>query len=427
MSVSEVRLRPADEADAPWLANLWAAAFPGKRTSEVRLRELRAGGRHGGLETCRVGERGGERVGGLRSYALRMSLWGRDLPTQGLAAVAVAPQFRRQGLGDHLCRMAMRQARAEGQVASLLFPFRVDFYARLGYTLAGRLHRYEVAPGEFPVFSEGRRVRPLDAAEAMEAVPAFYERVRLRTQGLIHRSRDLWSFLAHDGTRVVAVPAETGGIRGYLVSDVNPGRFRRSETLSVRESLVEDLEAHRALLGWIALQRDQWRRVVYDALPGEHLERVLGHPRREGGRGTRPGALWYPSATLLRGPMLRILDLEEVLSWLRLAPGAPLRVRDEVIPENEGEWHGDGAGGVRREAEPGDASATAPEGASETGPGGAFATAPAGASAPEPEGALSVSLVTEMLLDGALPGMAAVVGEWRPLLGIRDFRLLDTF
>lgn len=391
---SEVRvaLRPADRAEAPWLARLWANAFPGERSAADRLRELEeGGGRFGGLENCWVGEVEGERVGALRSYLLRMALWGRDWDVQGLAAVAVAPSHRRRGVASALCAEGLRVGRRSGAALSALYPFRVDFYARLGYTLAGELHRYTVPPGAFPSFPESRQVQEVPPAGSSERLAAFYEAVRLRAHGLIERNPAMWQQIEGAADLAALVPGADGELRGYLLARCRPEGNPERSTLQVMEHLSADHAAHRALMGWLALHRDQWGRVVIDALPGEHLEHLLSHPRRAGSRGVRSGGLWFQSAALLRGPMLRILDLEAVFGAVSSEEGVPVTVHDPILPENSGTWR------------------LGPE------------------SGPPTPAPLGIALVTELFLSGGLPGQRAAVGDWAPLLGIHDFRLLDTF
>jgi predicted acetyltransferase len=368
-----VRLRRAEEADIPTLARLWSDAFPGSASAEERERELTAGdGPWGGLETCRVAEADGAFVGALKSYALRMSLWGEELPVQGLAAVAVAPEARRSGVGTVICRMALEEARERGDLLSVLFPFRVGFYARLDYALAGELHRYRFPPEALPLFEERKRVRRLGAEEAWERVPHCYEALRKGSNGLIRRPEGLWTrALGREGVQVYGVEAENGSshaapgfLTGYMVASPRRARRGRGPTLRVRESGALDLGSYRALLGWLSAQRDQWREVVYDALPGEQLHRTLDDPRllgRERARG-----LWFPSATLLRGPMARILDLEALVDLLGLSGG------DQLAD-------------------------------------------------------LPIRVLTQLFLSGSLPGEAQNFGGWEPVMGLRDFRLMDTF
>ena len=67
-----------------------------------------------------------------------------------MSGVAVAPDFRRRGLGRSLCAKALREGRQRGDVLSLLYPFRVSFYVGLGYTLAGEMHHYRFRPADLP-------------------------------------------------------------------------------------------------------------------------------------------------------------------------------------------------------------------------------------------------------------------------------------
>jgi hypothetical protein len=43
------------------------------------------------------------------------------------------------------------------------------------------------------------------------------------------------------------------------------------------------------------------------------------------------------------------------------------------------------------------------------------------------QGAAEVRYLTESFVNGSLPGQAARLADWRPVMGIRDFRLLDVF
>lgn len=402
---SPVRLRPATEADAPPLCQLWAAAFPGERTAEERLEALNDNtGPYGGLENCWVGEAEGRMVGGLRTYPLTLHLWGLPFRTQGLAAVAVSPEARRQGVGGAMCQQALTHGRASGDLLSALYPFRTDFYARMGFTLAGEYHRYRFPPEELPLFPEGQAVRALTREEAQAQVPAFYERMLARTNGLISRNPRLWKHLSEDGIRVLAVSGDSPDtLAGFMTVRLTPYRRPEDARLVVRELLAESLPAYRGLLGWLSAQRDQWREVVHDALPGEAFHQLLGHPRKPGARPVR--SLWFPSGTLVRGPMLRILDLPGVLDHVGFPEGATLGVDDPILPENGGQWTRKGGQLQRGDGASGD-------GVSGDG---------------VPGGGLPPRVVTELLVSGTLPGLVDRAREWEPALGLTDFRLWDAF
>lgn len=388
-------LRPAGEEDLLPLARLWALAFPGERSVEARARQLRDGGMYGGLETCWVAERNGRMIGAFRVYDLTLHLFGRPFPTLGLAAVAVDPSFRRQGVGAALCRAALRLGWERGDLLSALYPFRVDFYARLGFALAGELHRYRFPPGSLPLFPGAERVRALPPGARRPAVPECYVSLLPHLHGMAERTRGMWEFLEGEETQVWGVSGEEE-LEGYMVTESRVLEGGRGAELRVRELLVRNGDGYRAFLGWLSAQRDQWASVTYDALPGERLQQVLSHPRLTGTSMRR--GLWFQSATLLRGPMVRVLHLPEVLERLGFLEGSVLDVRDPELKENSGRWSGTAEGGATRVRE-------------RVG-----------------DGALPISLVSGLMAEGELPGISAPRDpDFQPAMGIRDFRILDVF
>jgi predicted acetyltransferase len=345
---SERTLRPATDADIPALSELWAYAFPGERTAAERARGLREGGVYGGVESSWVVEEGGRMAAAFRTYALRSWIRGRCHPVMGLAAVAVAPEFRRRGLGRWACEQALRIGRERGDTLSFLFPFRVSFYGNLDYALVGELHRYRFAPGVLPPFAGWERVSRATGDEAKEA-REVYRRVAERSNGLLERTDRMWRFQRGSGLTTLLFRDEAGDARGYAI--VRPSRGTRASgssgragsgewTLRVRELVAEDAAAREALLGWISAQRDQWQEIVYDALPGEDFHRLLPHPQQP--VSGRARSLWFHSATILRGPMARVLDVATVLEAMASDASAarPLRIHDPVLAENCGTWDG---------------------------------------------------------------------------------------
>jgi predicted acetyltransferase len=361
----EVRLRPAGKEDARALAELWAGAFPGEPRIERRLESLlEEEGPHGGLSTCHVAEMEGRFVGGLRHYPLEMSLHGVSYPTQGLAAVAVAPECRRMGIGRRMCVEALRMGRESGCLLSTLFPFRSDFYARLGYTLVGELHRYRFNTAGLPPFGGREEVGSLSEERGPGLLADFYSRMLPRTHGLIHRTAAMWRDRLSGRKMVYGVYRDDGSLSGYLIATGSRERSPERHTLQVNELLAGDTDSYRALLGWLSAQRDQWPYIRHDALPGEHFHQLLPHPRTPGRAMAR--GLWFPSAFLLRGPMMRILDVDGTLEHAGIEPDTDTR-------------------------------------------------------------GIPIRILTELFLSGALPGQAEQLESWDPAMGIRDFRLLDVF
>jgi predicted acetyltransferase len=369
---TDTTIRPAAASDMETVAELWCQAFPGKRTVAERVRMLESGGRYGGLETVLVARNdAGGLLAACKIYPLTQHIAGAAMPMMGLAAVAVAPAARRQGLGAHLCTRAMEAARERGDVISTLYPFRADYYERLGWGLVGELHEYRARTKALPAYEEGRHVRTARGAADAEAIAACYARVAARSNGPIARDARIWAYrLAGEelGVRLVptagepdagpagvsiatsrrhvAVVYDHGGVAGYALFTRPRHDAADSRAMQVRELVAETEEAYRGLLGHIARDAGRWPIVRHTARPAERLGDRLADPRWLGAHPAR--SLYFPTARIIRGPMLRVLH---VPAALRLRPffatdadpaarrATPeIEIDDPQVPANRGPW-----------------------------------------------------------------------------------------
>ncbi len=336
-----MEFRRAEDTDTRSLAELWTQAFPGRRTVADRIRQLETGIPYGGLGSAVVATERGRLVGAFRAYRMSEYLGGTTVPMLGLAAVAVAPEARRRGVGRALCREAIRVGRARGDVVSVLYPARPAFYRALGWGLVGELHAYRIATGALPDYEEAAGVRSA-GPDDRGAIEACYARVAARSNGPIERAPGAWAH--HLGAPgVYAFVYEEGGVRGYALVHFGAALVPGAGELRVRELVAEDEAAWRGLLGWIAAQRDTFAVVRYDARPQERLDLAVSEPRAPGAGPVRP--LWIPTARRIRGPMLRVLDVPAALAarrWWGSRRGIGLTVEVEVhdaeVPENRGPW-----------------------------------------------------------------------------------------
>ncbi|MBI4519247.1 MAG: GNAT family N-acetyltransferase, partial [Gemmatimonadetes bacterium] len=346
-------LAPAGEHHVRSLAELWAEAFPRGKSVREREREIREGNGYGGLESCWVAERGGRVIAALRTYAFQMSMHGSVLPVMGLAGVAVAPDQRRRGVGRRICVEALRIAHARGDALSVLYPARASFYQPLGYALAGELHRYRFPPVALPQYEERSCVRAALRVDRA-ALAELHRRAAMSVNGMLLRTPRLWAFL--DEPRWQAFVYDPGGRpSGYVVVGSRTQTASSRPILQVKELIADDEAAYRGLLGWLAAQADRYQSIVYDALPEERLSERMADPRTHGRRPTR--GLWFETARILRGPMLRIVDVELAFGLVASPVLETFAVLDPQIPANERVWEVGGRG----LAEAGRGAATAPE------------------------------------------------------------------
>ncbi len=299
-------------------------------------------GPHGGLESLWVGED----AAGLNSvcflYSLRQWIGGAALPVMGLGLVTVSPVHRRRGLGARLTASGLRHARERGEVASALYPFRITFYGRLGYGLAGEAYQYQLPPETLPNSLERARARVVRTEADHAAVRRVYDSWIRGQTGQIERTERSWAKVWDGEDRAgVVVWGEDDEPEGYAIV-----RYRADLPPDVRYLDVEERAwltpaAQRALYGWLSSLGDQWGSILYRAHPEESFEHFVREPRLPQ-EGAPPWGLWFPAATLMRGPMFRLVDVPAAFAARPTFGEATLtlafEVEDEQIPENRGPW-----------------------------------------------------------------------------------------
>lgn len=300
-------------------------------------------GAHGGLEALWVGDEDGRLVAACQLLWLRQWIGGSAQPVMGLASVAIAPTHRRRGLAGRMLTAGFEHARERGDIGTVLYPFRASYYESLGYGLAGEAHQYQVPPQVLPDNKKERqRVRLIDGEADERAIREVYAAgARLQT-GQLERTPRTWRSV-WDGSDGAAVlyRGESGEPEGYAIVKYRADLPLDERFLEVSERIWLTLGAQQGLYGWLSSLGDQWRELVYRAHPEENFGDQLAEPRLPPLSNPNWG-LWFPSATLLRGPMFRLLDVPGGLAARSFVGDSELvlalDVQDEQIPENRGPW-----------------------------------------------------------------------------------------
>lgn len=356
--------RFAAPGELPEVGRLASHSFPGPtRTPAWWLEQLRDPLYGGGAETLWVGEEAGRIAAALQLHPLRQWVAGAALPVAGVGTVAISPVHRRRGLAGRLVASGLRAARERGDVASALYPFRVSFYAKLGYGQAGEALQHRLPPESLPDAPErdGVELVESDVARA-EVREAYAEWARAQTGQLVRPERVWQQMLAPGDRALVAYRGGGGRVEGYALAIYRVDLPPQDRFLEVDEIAWLSPAARRGLLAWLGSLGDQWRQVLIRTLPSHRLGSIAAEPRLPWGSAPAWG-LWLPSATLLGGPMFRLLDVAGAWSRRAVAPEASLsvglEVEDATLPENAGPWRlrlGEGKVDVERGAGPADLS-----------------------------------------------------------------------
>ncbi|MBN1262532.1 MAG: GNAT family N-acetyltransferase [Anaerolineae bacterium] len=336
-------IRPLQPEDFDRLVAIAANAFPVLDVSSAeareRLRERLLEAEEAPHITHYGLFRNGVLLGGMRFFDFTMTFHTVPVPVGGIGMVCVDLAHKKQHIAKELLAYFHQHYLAQDAVFTLLYPFRPDFYYKMGYGYGPKMNHYHFIPTALPAIGDRSKVRFL----AIEDVPAMcdsYQRYAARTHGMLARiPRDFERQFKSGSLR--AVGYEDGQLTGYLLFDF---KSRRDDNfllndLRVWELVAEDRAALLGLLAFLRAQADQAPRIDFRT-HDETFHFLLSDPRNR----AEPlvPSVYHESNVQGVGLMYRVLDARRVFAALAGHDfgGQTCTVRidltDTFLPQNAG-------------------------------------------------------------------------------------------
>ncbi len=284
---------------------------------------------------------GSEILGGLILYDYTMNLFGHKVLVGGGGNLAVSIMHKKEHVGRDLMRFFFKHYRKQGSPLAALWPFRPDFYRKMGCGIGSKGHVYKVKPSDLPCGKSKKHVRFMEKAD-MKAVNECYNRYVDRTNGMIEEtlaSRRIHFELAKS---VKYVGYEKNGrIEGYMMFRFergNPANFVDNH-IKVTDLIYESPEALLELMTFLNSQFDQISRVIIHT-NDDDFHNLLKDPRNDTGNLTEP--VYHESHVSGVGIMFRVLNTRELFKILSghdfggQTVRLKLTVADTFLKENDG-------------------------------------------------------------------------------------------
>ena len=280
------------------------------------------------LQQVHVIEEDGEARASATVLPLESFVEGVPHPMGGISAVMVHPAYRRRGYAGELMRAVLRDMRERDVALSLLSPFAHAFYRVFGYELASEAIEYRLKPSDLSTSPEQGHLRDYREGDLPSLMEVYEAEARRHTLS-VRRSRRHWEEILAGKDRYVAVYQRSGEVEGYIIYKISGWQEQDPRrTLRVDEFVADTPRAREAILSFLA----GFDPLVY--VHGIKLSTSRGEPLHPYLQSS------YVRASIDPDQMLRLVDVETALGYLELAPEEPLvlDVRDDVIPENHGQY-----------------------------------------------------------------------------------------
>ncbi len=280
-------------------------------------------------------------LGGMQLHDFTMNTFGTMIAAGGVGYVAVDLLHKKEVVAKELLSFFVRRCRERDQPIALLYPFRPDFYKKMGFGYGTKISQYRVRPASLPRGPSKACVRRLSAGDA-PLLTECYNRFCAARHGLIARAeRDLQASFGNPENKIFGYEKD-GRIEGYLNFSFKPNRsdtFLRNDIV-VRELVYEHAEALAELLTFLHTQADQIDQIFFN-LHDDSFQHLLFDPRN--GTDNPIATLYQESNTQGVGLMYRVVNVRALFE--RLADRdfggqtckLKLTINDSFLPENSGD------------------------------------------------------------------------------------------
>jgi predicted acetyltransferase len=243
------------------------------------------------------------------------------LDCAGVAGVAVYPHRRRSGVGSAMMSWLPRHLREVGTPMASLYAFREPFYRRFGYEVAGKrikitcpTHRLPKTGVDLPI----RRLTPTDW-EALDHCYSHFAHVR---SGLCARNEKLWARVLGEN-RALTIYAAGDPVEGYAVVSHSTAFWSTDHISDIAWSTRAGYDALMEVLAGIGINKTalSWFEPSDSPFVARYMDQGV-------------------ELRIDRPIMFRVCDVPVALGKLQTEEAGEftVRVRDEIVPENEGPW-----------------------------------------------------------------------------------------
>ncbi len=335
---SEVRALSVPELD-PFLT-IVANAYPGMNivTADDRRRWLELLKSRKELPNMELfgAFRDKQLVGGMILYDFKLNIYGHIYPAGGIGLVAVDLLHKKEKIARDLVTYFLDHYRTKGVNIVLLYPFRPDFYKRMGFGYGTKMNSYRFRASALPSGNTTTKLAYLSKEDLLSLVECYNLWARNR-HGMILRDDAAMLRVINRPERRVIGYRSGDRLLGYLVlSFENKGSFLQND-LRIVEWISHGPMSLREMCAFLRRQYDQFEWVQYTTQE-EGFHHLLYDPRNDSGE--LIPSVYHESNRQGVGLMYRVVNTPGILTTLpnRMPESQTYTIRyeitDSLVPEN---------------------------------------------------------------------------------------------
>ncbi len=280
-------------------------------------------------------------VGGMRYDDFKMRLLTQDLCIGGLGLVAVDFLHKKQGVAKAIVTEFIKKYDTKGYPLVALYPFRPDFYKKMGFGYGTSMTQYRFDPGAFSKSYSTENLVYLtkkDIPQMMES----YDSMRKSRNGMFEKnSADYDRLFKHKEYRMIGYQ-ENNKLLGYIIFEFMlhvPMRITGND-MKIIEFVYENADVVNAFSGFFNRQKDQVSRIIFPT-QDESIQYLVNNPCTDNINLFFP--IFHESGVRGTGIMYRVINVKRLFEQLKNHNFADenlklsILIEDDFYPTNNGE------------------------------------------------------------------------------------------
>ena len=277
-----------------------------------------------GRENFRIITQAERTIAGLAIYHLGQWFGGKQVTMAGIASVAVAPEYRGQGVANQLLKQTIQELHNRQIPISTLYPATQAPYRKLGYEQSGSFCKWKLSTTSIQLQERDLTIARIDPQNSLVFTDIYFKQAQYNN-GNLARNEAIWQ-------KVLERP-EKGTLYAYLIgSSTQPEGYiiftQEQEQISIRDWVLLTPSAARRVWTFLGDHRSQIKEVTWWGSPLNPFLLLLPEQTAKIVEQT----IW----------MLRIVDLPAALALrgypLGIEAKLHLDIQDDSISANNGKF-----------------------------------------------------------------------------------------
>jgi len=206
---------------------------------------------------------------------------GKFISAGGIGMVAVDLLHKKEKICKEMIEFYENYYLERGTSLLVLYPFRPDFYHKMGFGFGSTLHSYSIEPQQFSRFPKTDKLEYANEANLSEITNFYNQQVMNLHGAMLREEREFEGWLSNPKMRCL-IHRENNDISGYLFfyfSERLP-HDKGSFDLIIKEMQFKSVDVWRQLSTFLNTQSDQVKRIQYTTYDQDFYHYV-GNPTNE--------------------------------------------------------------------------------------------------------------------------------------------------